>query len=133
MNAHGDQTILERQRYSQIYLQRLDKGLSHFVEWLVLQGIHVAWREDAAKDLDALLARYIQHCQDASINSWVPKHTVLGLQHRLNWRHRLPRAWACMKSWKMEQPLKHRTPMPLVLVKACFALGLNSKSNFLIF
>jgi hypothetical protein len=53
------------------------------------------------------------------------KHAILAVQQILHLKHRLPRAWECMKAWKLELPIAHRVPIPLDLARALFGLALD--------
>jgi hypothetical protein len=118
-------TTLEQQRHTTIYQQRLQKGLDHFGTWRAQTNASHPWHAKHAIALDGQLATYVQHCHDTGVNIWLPRHAVLGTQHTLLLRGKLTRAWNSLKSWTMSEPLRHRTPVPLELMKVAFATGLD--------
>jgi hypothetical protein len=126
MLPSGYLTGLEEGRYSAAYRRRLSLGLAAFRQWLAEHGPPgVSVSRGCRRSLDGALALFVDFCHTSGLSFDVAKHGVLAMQHVLQLKGRLPRAWNCMKAWKMELPISHRIPLPLELLQVLFGLSLD--------
>ena len=124
----GFVTELELTRYSAPYRRRLAEGLAHFRSWLAARGSNVDTApRPGRRATDDALARYVQDCYSSGGAFSLSKHAVLAVQHLLQLRGKLPRAWAALWSWKLERPQGHRLPVPLEFLQGAFLDGLDQK------
>jgi len=120
-------TRLEAEQHTRHYRKELARGLAHVRTWLAAQpgGSPLDLTRSAPRAVDDLLTNYVQACFDRQVHFSVVKHALLALQKLLRLRHRLPRAWGCLRAWQLRLPAAHRTPMPLDILKAMFAGALD--------
>jgi hypothetical protein len=122
----GYLTELETGRYSGAYLRRLSLGLSAFRQWLSEHGPRgFLLARSHRRHVDGVLALFVDFCHSSELGFDLAKHAILAVQHMLQLKNHLPRAWNCMKAWKLELPITHRVPLPIEILMALFGFSLD--------
>ena len=81
--------------------------------------------------MNSALIGFVQHLYDHSQSLSVATHAILAVQKRLpRFRGHLKPAWDSIASWKLQEPLNMRVPLPypvlLAMVLTCFSRGFIS-------
>ena len=120
------ETLLESQRTSPVYRQRLSKGLSLYLLWAQVRGLDVTLLTRRPLVVDQYLCEFVNHAKDQAVPFWLVKHAVLAVQTK--WRHlrnHIPRVWDCVRSWQHQRLWSYRVPIPLEVLQALFAVSLS--------
>ena len=88
------------------------------------------------RKLDRFLANFVQHIYDSGGTKVLAKLALLSAQRKCVAFGRLPIAWRCLSTWHLEDPPRHRAPLPrsileaMVLVARAWALGCTGQAAY---
>ena len=119
------QRVLQATRYSSAYRLRLASAW-RFVAWfLACRGVCWEGRGPTIGAANAALVEIIQYVYDRGRALGEATMLVLACQRKFpRLRRHLGQAWDSITSWKLEEPLGMRTPMPVQIMTAVVPLCL---------
>jgi len=125
--GHTKLQPLERTRVSKVYQDRLATGLSLFLQWVGVVYFGIDWSTDLVF-ANQVISEYVQYCYDQRQRLYIVRHSLVAIQNR--WPHlkgNIHRSWNTLKSWRLEQRVTSRTPIPLLLLQGiclkCLDIG----------
>ena len=105
------------------------KALELFEFWLVSVGVQLGLERVASAPgmLDRALEGFGRFLWSTGRPIYILLHAITALQRATpSLKKRLPCAWQTVSIWEAEEPLQHRTPLPLVVLRAMVALAVHS-------
>ena len=120
------ETLIERQRVTQLHRNRLRTCLVAFQLWVQSVYPSIADWWESVEGTNQLLCEYINSCHEMGTAQWRGRYAIVAVQTK--WRGlkgKLGRAWDAMKSWQMTRLVVSRTPVTLSIVKVLFATALS--------
>ena len=113
---------LRATRYSKAYTERLRQGWRQVRDFTRQAGWDLEKGENDLKYLNELLVCFVQWAYNQKWSVHAAKHGILSCQVR--WPHtkgHLKAAWESLRSWALELPVGHRTPLTSFSLHAlCF-------------
>ena len=122
-----ENTSVSARGYSKQYKDRLLAGRDALMIWFVQNYGPLQDLPRHAAHVDRVLCDYVNAVRVQGCELWVAKHALLYAQaEKRTLRHKLPLAWDAISVWQNSRPTYNRFPVPLLLLKAMFAVALNN-------
>ena len=105
---------------------RYDSAGRRLESWLRLEGLLQldAWENEGVREVNQLLALYVQGCYNGGVPYHIAAGAVLYVQARFWWfRGHLRHAWSLLWDWRDGEPVEFRAPITVVLLRAMIALA----------
>ena len=116
-SRRGGALDLQSSRLSVAYRQRLNRAGSVLEQWARERGFSLATLEQDPQKMNDVLIRFLQELFELGAAVWVGTHAVLAVQTRWRGLKGLLRpAWDSIGSWRLQSPIRSRTPLPLCLL-----------------
>ena len=105
---------------------RYDNAGRRLAAWLQIEGLLQldAWENEGVREVNQLLALYVQGCYNGGVPYHIAAGAVLYVQARFWWfRGHLRHAWSLLWDWRDGEPVEFRAPITVVLLRAMIALA----------